>query len=435
MRFSDFGSRFTGGTGTGSLMRDLARMPELPVGHPGVCRLGGGNPALIPFVMERYREALTGLAADVERFTSALGRYAAPQGDSAFIDALCALLRDEHHLEIGPENLLLTNGSQNGFAQLFNLFGGVADDGRSRHRILLPLAPEYIGYGDLSLGDQLFVSRRPTIDRRSSQRFKYGLDLDGLDTLDDLQLSADEHIAAVCVSRPTNPTGNVLTDPEVRALVRLAERRDIPLIIDNAYGAPFPDIIHVPAKLPQSPNVVLSMSLSKLGLPGTRTGILVASADVIAALVEMNTVMNLATASMGPAMLGPLIDSGELTQLAREHIRPWYQQRAARALEHFDRLFDDLPVRAHEHEGAIFLWLWFEDLPISSEEFYQRLHAEGVIVVSGHHFFPGLSDDPDSPWQHRRECLRISFAGEESEVIRGLNIISDHAHKLYAAAT
>ena len=434
MRFSDLGSRFAGGTGTGSLMRDLARLPELPVGHAGVCRLGGGNPALLPAVMNHYRQALSELAESQTRFANTFGRYAAQHGDPAFIDALCRVLQDEHGLPVGPENVLLTNGSQNGFIQLFNLFGGRADKGSRRHRILLPLAPEYIGYGDLSLGDELFVSRRPTIDCFAPSRFKYGLNLDGLDTLEDLALEPDEHIGALCVSRPTNPTGNVLTDAEVSALVTLAEQRDLPLIMDNAYGAPFPDIIHVPAQLPDSPNVVLSMSLSKLGLPGVRAGIIVANADLIAALVEMNTVMNLAPVSIGPAMLAPLLASGQLAELTREHIRPWYRARATQVLAQFDALFHDLPVRAHAHEGAIFLWLWFEGLPISTQAFYKRLHADGVVVVSGHHFFPGLAEDPHAPWQHRHECLRISFAGEESEVMRGMEVISAHAHQLYDQA-
>lgn len=434
MRFSDFGSRFSGGTGTGSLMRDLARLPVLPAGHPGPCRLGGGNPALIPAVMARFRDALGELADDSARFNAALGRYASPQGDPVFIEALCNTLNAHHGLDVAPENVLLTNGSQNAFVQLFNLFGGRADSGKQLNRVLLPLAPEYIGYGDLALGEALFVARKPTIDRLSPSRFKYGLNLDGLAEFDDLSLATDERVAALCVSRPTNPTGNVLTDDEISALVSVAEAQDIPLIIDNAYGAPFPDIIHVPARLPHSRNVILSMSLSKVGLPGARTGILVADPDVIAALTEMNAVMNLAPVSIAPAMMTPLIASGELTDLCETHIRPWYAERASRALDQVDALFDDLPVRAHVHEGAIFLWLWFEDLPITNAELYERLHADGIVVVSGHHFFPGLAHDPVAPWRHRHECIRVSFAGDEAEVVRGLEGIARHVRSVYKAA-
>lgn len=431
MRFSDFGSRFTGGTGTGSLMNDLSRLPTLPAGHAGVCRLGGGNPARIPAAEQRYQQALAALAHDADRFSRALGSYASPQGDPAFIEALCEMMGARHGLDLAPHNVLLTNGSQNGFVQLFNLFGGSVEHENLRHKILLPLAPEYIGYGDLALGEEIFISRQPDIEILSSQRFKYRLQVDGLQHL---TLEDGEQLAAICVSRPSNPTGNVLTDSELAALAALAEARDVPLIIDNAYGAPFPDIIHVPATFPRSENVILSMSLSKVGLPGARTGILVAHESIIAALTEMNAVMNLAPGGIAPAMMAPLIQNGELEALCTTHIRPWYAQRARRALEQFDAEFSDLPVRAHVYEGSIFLWLWFEDLPITSHELYQGLYRDGVVVVSGHHFFPGLEDNPQQPWKHRHECLRVSFAGDEAEVSRGLAMIAKHARQAYALA-
>ncbi len=46
----------------------------------------------------------------------------------------------------------------------------------------------------------------------------------------------------ICVSRPTNPTGNVITDEELLKLDAL-NQHGIPLVIDNAYGVPFPGII------------------------------------------------------------------------------------------------------------------------------------------------------------------------------------------------
>mgnify|MGYP006998137383 CR=1 FL=1 len=56
--------------------------------------------------------------------------------------------------------ICLTNGSQTAFFMLFNLFAGVLPDGREK-KICLPLAPEYIGYADLGLTDDMFVSTRP----------------------------------------------------------------------------------------------------------------------------------------------------------------------------------------------------------------------------------------------------------------------------------
>ena len=41
-------------------------------------------------------------------------------------------------------------------------------------------------------------------------------------------------VGALCVSRPTNPTGNVLTDAELEQLRQLAAEHNVPLLIDGA---------------------------------------------------------------------------------------------------------------------------------------------------------------------------------------------------------
>ncbi len=48
-----------------------------------------------------------------------------------------------------------------------------------------------------------------------------------------------EETGMICVSRPTNPTGNVITDEELIKLDALANQHGVPLVIDNAYGVPF----------------------------------------------------------------------------------------------------------------------------------------------------------------------------------------------------
>ncbi|MEK9943300.1 MAG: valine--pyruvate transaminase, partial [Gammaproteobacteria bacterium] len=78
---------------------------------------------------------------------------------------------------------------------------------------------------------------------------------------------------------------------------------------------------------------------------------------------------------------------------------------------------------------AIFLWLWFEALPITSEELYQRLKTRGVLVVAGEHFFPGLN----TPWAHRHECIRVSYALNPDHLQRGIKIIAEEVARAYAA--
>lgn len=416
MNLSRFGKKITRGSGISQLMADLGRALS---GHEEMLMLGGGNPAHIPQVQQRFRECMRRMLDQHGVFERAIGNYDGPQGNMAFIEALVALFQQEFGWDITPANIALTNGSQTAFFILFNIFGGTYEDG-SRKKILLPLAPEYIGYADVGLEDDLFLANKPNIELLENHLFKYHINFE--------TLRIDGSIGAVCVSRPTNPTGNVLTDSEIARLSTLAAEHGVPLILDNAYGVPFPHIIFTDAHLSWNPNTVLCMSLSKLGLPAFRTGIIVAREDIVRALSEANAVMSLAPTGMGAAIAGELVKSGEILRLSREIIRPYYENRARRAVEQLQQDLEGLDYRIHKPEGAIFLWLWFPGLSITADELYERLKRRGCLIVPGHYFFPGL----DEPWRHKDECIRITYSQEDKVVTAGLKIIAEEVRRAYA---
>ncbi|MFV0438331.1 MAG: valine--pyruvate transaminase [Desulfopila sp.] len=417
MKISEFGRQLTCNAGILSLMDDLGRAKV--AGGERMIMMGGGNPGVVPEFQERMRQRLRQLCEDPRKFHQLIGAYDPPQGEPGFIAAVAAMLSREFGWPIGPENVCLTNGSQTAFFMLFNLFAGRHGDS-TRKKICLPLAPEYIGYADLGLDDDFFVSKRPKIERLADNQFKYHIDFNAL------KIGPD--IGAICVSRPTNPTGNVIGDDELAHLDRLARTSDIPLIVDNAYGLPFPNMVYEAATPSWNDNMVVCFSLSKLGLPAVRTGIIVAREEIIRALASMNAIMSLSPVSFGPVLARELVESGEIIELSRTVIRPFYQEKLARALEVVRREFAGVPWRVHKPEGAMFLWLWFKEMPITSLELYERLKKVGVLVVSGHYFFPGLGER----WGHRQECIRVTYSQDDADVARGLTRIASEVKKAYA---
>lgn len=413
MHYSNFAKRYTEHSGIVQLMEDLG---EAMASDTPVLMLGGGNPAHIPEVEAFFRERMQRLVDDPGAFSHFIGDYDPPGGNRRFIEALAGLFNQSYGWGITPANIVLTAGSQSAFFMLFNMFAGEFPDGRQR-RILLPLAPEYIGYSDVGLSDDIFLANRPGIETFEDRSFKYHVDFDSL--------VVDESVGAVCVSRPTNPTGNVLTDAEVRRLSKLTRERGIPLIIDNAYGMPFPDIIFTGATLEWDEHVILCMSLSKLGLPAARTGILIAGEEVVQAVSGMNGIFNLAMGSLGPVLAQDLVGSGEIIRMSETLIKPYYRRKAEFAIACCRRELDGIDYYIHKAEGAIFLWLWFPGLPVSSEELYRRLKARGVLVLSGHYFFPGLKED----WRHKNECLRLSYAMPDEVVSEGIRVIGEEVRK------
>ncbi len=418
MQFSGFGQKLCTDAGIVTLMDDLGEALRV---NPDMIFMGGGNPARIPEMEQAFEDALRATLADPQQTHQLLGVYQPPQGDAELLDAIADLLRNEYQWPISRANIALANGSQSAFFVLFNLFAGDYADG-SKKRIQLPLTPEYLGYSDLGLSADFFTATRPSIELLPDGFFKYHVDFS--------QLKITSETGALCVSRPTNPTGNVISDDELIKLDELAHAHQVPFIVDGAYGTPFPNIVFADAQPHWNDNTILVLSLSKLGLPGARTGIVIANPDVINAFAKANTILSLATGNFGPALARHLLADGKILQLSREVVAPFYRARMEHAVATFKKYLGDLPCFIHKPEGAIFLWLWFKDLPISSEELYQRLKARGVLVVSGHHFFLGLAGD----WQHCHECIRVTYCQDASVVEQGAKIIADEVRQIFSGA-
>ncbi|MGY6377341.1 valine--pyruvate transaminase [Vibrio parahaemolyticus] len=413
MQFSKFGEKFNQYSGITQLMDDL----NDGLRTPGAIMLGGGNPAAIPAMLDYFHQASEEMLASGE-LVAALTNYDGPQGKDVFVKALAQLFRETYGWDISEKNISLTNGSQSGFFYLFNLFAGQQPDG-SHKKVLLPIAPEYIGYGDAGIDEDIFVSYHPEIELLDNGLFKYHVDFE--------KLTVDDSVAAICASRPTNPTGNVLTDEEVRKLDKLARENNIPLIIDNAYGLPFPNIIFEDVEPFWNENTILCMSLSKLGLPGVRCGIVIASEEITQALTNMNGIISLAPGSVGPALANHIIAKGDLLKLSSEVIKPFYKQKSQRAVELLQQAITDKRFRIHKPEGAIFLWLWFDELPITTMELYQRLKARGVLIVPGEYFFIGQKDE----WNHAHQCLRMNYVQDDEMMQKGIAIIAEEVEKAY----
>ncbi len=415
MKLSAFGEKFSARSGAVELMDDLG---NALLENPNAILMGGGNPGQIPEMEEVFQQRLQTMLDSPEQRHNLLGRYQSPQGEKSFRQEMAGFLKKQFGWDLSEHNIGISNGSQSAFFILYNLFAGKMSDG-SHRTIHLPLSPEYLGYADIGTSDNFFSATAPNIELLDDQEFKYRVNFK--------DLALNQGSAALCVSRPTNPTGNVLTDSEIAHLDEIAKQQDIPFIIDGAYGLPFPNIIFNDAQPHWNENTILVLSLSKLGLPGVRTGIIVAREEIIQAYNNSNTVINLACGTLGPAICQPLFANNQITTLCNQYITPFYKHRSRQTAQWFRESLAGTPFRIHKPEGAIFLWLWFKDLPIDSKTLYQRLKKRGVIVVPGHNFFVGISEQ----WQHKHECIRVSYAADEKSVRQGVTIIAEEVKRAY----
>ena len=413
MQFSKFGEKFSSETGIFRLMQDL---DEALNQRSDLLFLGGGNPAVIEPVSEAFRLEADKLVNDRKRWQKVTGSYDSSQGDTDFINELCSFFNRNHHFNITNRNIAITNGSQNSFFLIFNLLAGDFKNGQ-RKKIALPLLPEYIGYADASIAEDTFQGFSGRIEKTGAHRFKYFLNPGSLST--------EHNYGLFCVSRPTNPSGNVIKDEEIEELASIADSSGAFLMIDNAYGLPFPRVIFRDASLVFKKNMILSFSLSKLGLPGLRTGIIVGPEEIIEAISKINAIINLAQGSMGPALLTQLLKNDRIISLCKNEIKPFYENKSDNAVKYLTGRLKKSGVRdfyIHQNEGAFFIWLWLPGLN-DCQKLYDALKRKNVLVVPGHHYFIGMKEAS----QHSRECIRISIAQPENIIHKGLDIIADEA--------
>ncbi|MBE9008339.1 valine--pyruvate transaminase [Fortiea sp. LEGE XX443] len=412
------GAQMSNLTGVRAIMKDIIETLQASQGQE-LINLSAGNPLILPQVEQLWRDATGELLASSE-YGEVVCRYGSSQGYAPLIEAIANDFNKRYGLSLTSNNILITPGSQTLYFYAANAFGGYASNGELR-QIVLPLSPDYTGYGGVCLFPEALVAYKPTLDiDASNHKFKYRPDFS--------QLSVTDKTGCIIFSRPCNPTGNVLTEDEVNKIAALGASYNVPVLIDSAYAPPFPALNFTEMKPVFGDNIIHCMSLSKAGLPGERIGIAIGDEKLIQVLECFQTNMCIHPSRYGQAIASRAINSGSLVQIAEQVIRPFYQQKFA-VLENTlnAAMPKDLPWFLHRGEGAIFAWLWLKDLPITDWEFYQELKKVGVILVPGSTFFPGLKEE----WQHKHECLRISLTGSDDEIVAGMQLLAQAAEQIY----
>ena len=417
LALSQFGSQMSQLTGVRAIMKDIIETLRDSEGREFI-NLSAGNPVILPEVEQLWRDCTQELL-DSDEYGEVVCRYGSSQGYTPLIEAIVQDFNTRYGLELSDRHILITGGSQALYLYAANAFGGYTTSGELK-QVVLPLCPDYTGYGGVSLTPEALLAYKPTLEiDEVRHRFKYRPDFS--------QLQINQQTGCVIFSRPCNPTGNVISDEEVTKIAHLAASYDVPVLVDSAYAPPFPALNFTEMTPQFGENIIHCMSLSKAGLPGERIGIAIGDPQLIGILESFQTNACIHSSRYGQAIAAKAISSGKLADLALNVIRPHYRRKIKVLANTLDAAMPDIPWYLHQGEGAIFAWLWLKDLPMTDWEFYQELKQVGVIVVPGSTFFPGLRED----WQHKQQCLRISLTATETEIAEAMKRLAQVAQQVY----
>jgi valine--pyruvate aminotransferase len=405
-------------SGIQSIMRDISEALQADKGSELV-NLSAGNPVILPEVVQLWKYYTAQLLGSSE-YSEIVCRYGVCKGYPPFVEAIVKDFNQRYGLNLSERNILVTPGSQAIYFYAANVLGGYTSDG-SLKSIVLPLSPEYVGYSAISLVPEALLAYKPKLEiDEEAHRFKYCPDFGKLKIIQDT--------GCVIFSRPCNPTGNILSDEEVKEILALAVPHNVPVLIDSAYAPPFPALNFKSMTPMLGDNILHCISFSKAGLPGERVGVVIGDPKLIEVLESFQTNLCVHSSRYGQAIAARAIADGALADIATNVIRCYYRQK----LEIFEHALEqsmpkDVPWFLHRSEGSIFAWLWLKDLSITDWEFYQQLKQVGVIVVPGSPFFPGLPEN----WLHKQQCIRISLTASNKEIEIGVQRLAKVTRQLY----
>jgi aspartate/methionine/tyrosine aminotransferase len=283
---------------------------------------------------------------------------------------------------------VVNGGSEANFLTLFTLLG-------SRDRLAFEV-PNYLQGPGLG---RFFGSGTDTF-RLRLRGGRWALDEDELERA----VGKDTKVVMVC--NPNNPTGAVMTEAEMDAVVRVAERRGAWIVADEIYrGAEIEGDADSPTFWGRSDRVVVTAGLSKaFAMPGLRIGWVVGAEDLIGRLWERHDYTTLT-----PGMIGDILCGAALEPARRAAIfartRGIIRAQLPR-LEEWLGTHDDVFSYARPEAGAIAYVKY--DLPVKSTRLADRIREEqSVLLVPGDVFGLGKG-------------LRFGFGYDIEHTMKGL---------------
>lgn len=298
-----------------------------------------------------------------------------------------------------PDQIIITNGAQQGFSLLLQWLAGPGDraviDHPTYHNVIQALQRAHVVPVPVGLPSQGWdIDAMDAAFRQTSPRFAY--------------IIADFH----------NPTGRSMDPATRRALVAAAARSHTPLIIDEtmvAMGLDFAPPPPVAVHDPSGRQVISLGSASKIFWGGLRVGWIRADPQTIAALGRLRTTMDMASPVVEQLAAARLIDADEGLGLRAQMLRDGRDHLIALIEQHLPHWRVESPA------GGLSLWA---ELPRAEATALAALaESHGVRVAPGPRF--GVSGAFE-------RFLRLPFALSEEQMAIGIERLAEADARLHA---
>ncbi len=375
-----------------SEIRELLKLLD----QPDIISFAGGIPDPALFPTEAFRDAFSA-ALTGDKAGAAL-QYSVSEGYKPLRDWIAAEM-GKIGVPCGPENILITSGSQQALDYLGKLMISPGDT-------VLVGWPTYLG----ALG--AFNAYEPNYDRLDPNTNRPAADFAA-----QAQPTGRVKFAYLSVDF-ANPTGETIALSAREAVIDLADDLDIAIVEDAAYqtlrydGQAIPPILALEIARKGSIENCRTLycgSFSKSLAPGLRVGWVCGATEIISRLVLMKQAADLHSATINQIVTHQVASAQFDAHVAK--LRSTYMARRDHLLAALAR---EMPagVSWTKPEGGMFVWLTLPETMDGADLLAQSLKTERVAFVPGRAFFADGSNG---------NTLRLSFScADETAIDEGM---------------
>lgn len=331
---------------------------------------------------------LLGPAVEAETFLAQALGYPLSEGSEESRAAIAAWYPGA---EAG--NVTMTNGgSEANFLTLWTLL-------RPKDRLAC-MVPNYLQ--GLGLGPA-FADRTDTF-RIEPKDGRWALDLTSLER------AVTKRTRVVMVCNPNNPTGAVLSEAEMDAVIEVASRVGAWIVADEIYrGAEVDTDVTTPTFWGRYDRVAITSGLSKaFAMPGLRVGWVVAPPKLIGRIWRRHDYTTLT-----PGVLSDALTAFAMRPDVRESILVRTRGIIRSNLPHLETWIDAHPYLSYIRPVAGAIAFTDVDLPIPTRDLVERIREErSVLLVPGEMF-------------GRAQGIRFGFGFDIAHTLDGLRLADE----------
>jgi 2-aminoadipate transaminase len=377
-----------------SAVRDLFAAAS----RPDVISLSGGMP-----------DAVTRATRDAMRHDgpSAL-QYGGSEGRAALRQIIVGLM-GESGVRLGPDDLIITAGAQQGLDLLARVFLDPGD-------VVIAEGPTYVG------ALQAFSVYQPDI--HCVPMDEGGMRIDLLEA--ELRRLGPRGAKFIyTIPNFQNPAGVTLVPERRRRLLELARTYDIPVVEDDPYGRLRYEGGHILPLRALDADVIYLGTFSKILAPGLRLGWMAAPRPILARVLLAKQAADLCGSAFSQSVAEHYM-TGTGWRRVLADLTSTYGARRDAMLDALSEFFPADVTWTHP-EGGFFVWV---TLPahLDTKALLAEAVQHGVTFVPGSDFFPDGRGG---------NCMRLAFCYESPEQItegvRRLAEVCEDKLELYRA--